>query len=50
MVTFFLGEERRFSPYPVGVEVKYQDDQKREHTQHLMQENDSTKYNLPSVV
>eukprot|EP01114_Cavostelium_apophysatum_P019380 TRINITY_DN6231_c0_g1_i1.p1 TRINITY_DN6231_c0_g1~~TRINITY_DN6231_c0_g1_i1.p1 ORF type:complete len:564 (-),score=140.41 TRINITY_DN6231_c0_g1_i1:26-1717(-) len=43
------GEERRFNPYPVGVEVKYLDDQKRELTAHLMNEKDVTKRNLASV-
>ena len=45
-----LGEERRFNPYPLGVEVKWFDDNKREHTSHLMQEADQTKRNLTAVV
>jgi len=43
------GDERRFNPYPQGVEVKYFDDQKRELTAHLMMENDQTKRNVAAV-
>jgi hypothetical protein len=44
------GEERRFNPYPIGVEVKHFDEQKREHTSSFMQETDQTKKNMPNVV
>lgn len=43
------GDERRFNPYPVGVETRYFDDQQREVLLHLMNNGDETKRNPKAV-
>jgi hypothetical protein len=43
------GEERRFNPFPIGVETKYLDENKRSVTANLMNEKDPSKKNLPEV-
>mmetsp|Transcript_5957 Transcript_5957/g.8323 ORF Transcript_5957/g.8323 Transcript_5957/m.8323 type:complete len:599 (+) Transcript_5957:141-1937(+) len=42
------GDEKRYNPYPVGVEAKYLDEQKVERTLHLMDDS-QTKRNLPAI-